>query len=353
MTAPENRLRDDPYRPSVRATITVSNASTRALLAFCVARGVNTERLATRTGPLEERGRLTAELMFAVWDEAERETGDELIGVHAAEFVPMGAYGPLDYLMMSSSSAAESFAAIARHFHLGNGGAELRLHNLRRATALQLHALRTPPEHLPRSVQYTFAVLLLRSHLATGVAWRPREVHFTFAQPADPSELERIFAAPLRFEQPIDQVIVDDSALHLPHRSADPVLHEELKEEVGRATAALDAERFREECRAAVEEALRRGDPSVRFVAAGLAVSPRTLQRRLNAGGFSYRSVLDSVRREKSIAALERGDHVADLAQALGFTEQRVFYRAFRRWTGATPVRFITSRARHPEDWRK
>ena len=168
---------------------TVANASTRALLQFCERRAVDASRLLASAGVdrrlvADPSARLGSEQMFAVWGEAQKEVRDEVIGLRVAELVPFGAYKALDYLLTASPSLGEAIEKSVRYFHLANGGADLRLRRTERGRAcLEIHNTSAPRDHLRRSVEYTFAVLVNRFRLATGVKLRPAEVHFTFEPP--------------------------------------------------------------------------------------------------------------------------------------------------------------------------
>jgi AraC-like DNA-binding protein len=76
-------------------------------------------------------------------------------------------------------------------------------------------------------------------------------------------------------------------------------------------------------------------------MAKALAVSHRTLSRRLAVEGTSFRGILDDVRQEFACALLQdRSLSVGDVAFFLQYSEPTAFYRAFRRWTGRTPQAF-------------
>jgi AraC-like DNA-binding protein len=76
-------------------------------------------------------------------------------------------------------------------------------------------------------------------------------------------------------------------------------------------------------------------------VAKALAVSRRTLSRRLADEGRSFRSILDDVRREFACALLQdRTLSTRDIAFFLQYSEPAAFTRSFRRWTGQTPRAF-------------
>ena len=76
-------------------------------------------------------------------------------------------------------------------------------------------------------------------------------------------------------------------------------------------------------------------------MARALAVSRRTLSRRLADEGTSFRDILNDVRREFACALLQdRSLSVGDVAFFLQDSEPAAFHRAFRRWTGQTPRDF-------------
>ena len=78
--------------------------------------------------------------------------------------------------------------------------------------------------------------------------------------------------------------------------------------------------------------------PSQAEVARALALSPRTLARRLEEAGTSFTGLVDETRRALAEQYLQRTDYsVAEVAYLVGFAEASSFNRAFRRWTGGPP----------------
>ena len=76
-------------------------------------------------------------------------------------------------------------------------------------------------------------------------------------------------------------------------------------------------------------------------VAAALGASPLAVQRGLRAEGTSLRAIAEAIRRDLAIAHLQRGNATVEaIAADLGYAEPRSFTRAFRQWTGASPLRF-------------
>ncbi|MDI1480323.1 helix-turn-helix transcriptional regulator [Polyangium sp. y55x31] len=67
-------------------------------------------------------------------------------------------------------------------------------------------------------------------------------------------------------------------------------------------------------------------------------MSPRTLQRRLDAEGVRFSELLDGAREEMARRwVTEPSTTLADVAARLGFSDVATFGRAFKRWTGMPP----------------
>ncbi|MEV0344024.1 AraC family transcriptional regulator [Nocardia sp. NPDC050713] len=112
----------------------------------------------------------------------------------------------------------------------------------------------------------------------------------------------------------------------------------------------LPGKRIRADVAGAVRDELVRDPaaiPDLPQVAAALFLSCRTLSRRLNAEGTSFRALVDEVRRARSEQLLGHTRLTTEqVASRLGYAESASFIRAFRRWNGCPPQEF-RSRGRH------
>ena len=83
------------------------------------------------------------------------------------------------------------------------------------------------------------------------------------------------------------------------------------------------------------------GDYSKEDAARELHMSARTLQKRLDAAGTSWRELLTATRAELAISYLRSGRYtLAEITFLLGFNDTSSFSRAFKRWTGKSPGSF-------------
>jgi AraC-like DNA-binding protein len=79
---------------------------------------------------------------------------------------------------------------------------------------------------------------------------------------------------------------------------------------------------------------------SLAHAARTLGMTTRTLQRRLQEEGTTFRAVLDEVGLEGAKRVQATATTSRALAASLGFSEAAAFHRAFKRWTGTTPRKF-------------
>ncbi|WP_196772996.1 AraC family transcriptional regulator [Mycobacterium asiaticum] len=90
---------------------------------------------------------------------------------------------------------------------------------------------------------------------------------------------------------------------------------------------------------------------TITSVARQLAMSERTLRRRLAEENTTFRDLVEEVHRVLAEELLATGAlTVEDVALRLGYAEATSFIAAFKRWTGTTPARYqrsVAPRERH------
>ena len=96
--------------------------------------------------------------------------------------------------------------------------------------------------------------------------------------------------------------------------------------------------------RAAVADTLCDGVPSKTDIARRLGMSERTLHRRLAEHDETFQAVVDQVRLDVARSLLTDGNRpLGEVAYFTGFSAQSGFTRAFKRWTGQTPLAYRQS----------
>lgn len=83
------------------------------------------------------------------------------------------------------------------------------------------------------------------------------------------------------------------------------------------------------------------GIPSLEELAANFNTSARSLQRKLQEEGVTYQQIVDTIRKSLALHYLQSGNYpLKEISYILGYNEISAFNRAFKRWTGTTPLNY-------------
>jgi AraC-like DNA-binding protein len=171
-----------------------------------------------------------------------------------------------------------------------------------------------------------------------------REAEFPYSEPGHVSVYPTIFCKHVRFDADRAAIVFDKHYLSLPlSRSAadlDTMLKGALRLTVlpyrPYRRDRLLVERVRRVLREARGRILGAED-----IASELALSTRTMHRRLREEATSLRDLKEEAKLELAKQALMRGrTPIKRIAEIAGFRNEKSFSRAFRSWTGASPREF-------------
>jgi AraC-like DNA-binding protein len=289
--------------------------------------------------------RIPIEQVDALWRKAYEVSQDPNLALHAIEVLPFGAYRVIDFLASSAPTVGAALAKVSDYFPLVNDLVRLPYIVGSQDVAFRVEAPSRPAVITRPYAEYTLAAVFLRTRVATNLRYRLVRVDFSHPCPGDTTEHERAFECPVRFGVDRCQLVIARDVWDTPSASADRALFSLLDAHARRLLEHLPVSRdILTRVRQAIDSELRGGHPSLESVAKDLAVSPRTLQRRLREEGVVFNDVLDEMRFRAAKGYLAQGDVAgAEVAYLLGFAEQSSFNRAFKRWSGQTPTEFRLS----------
>jgi AraC-like DNA-binding protein len=290
--------------------------------------------------------RVPEALTDQAWRIAARLTGDTALGVHLAESLPRGALDLVEYGLRSSASLEQGIERLACYGRLLSDRVATRTHRSDEGLLFLVHDAASTPLH-PARTEFALALTLKLARDSTGADVTPIRVCFAHGAPEDVAEHRRFFRGRVRFGAGSNSMSLSASDIARPMQEPDAALEAIIRRRL--EDALVDRERssagvMSTRLRRLVLERLGQSIPTIDEAAAAMAVSRRTLTRRLADERTSFRHILDEVRRDFAQALLQ--DHtlsVADIAFFLQYSEPAAFHRSFKRWTRLTPHTFRES----------
>lgn len=272
-------------------------------------------------------------------------TGDEDIGLKAAREIAPGEYGLIEFTVNSAPTLRQSIDLLGRYLPLVNDALEFSFRVSDNRAIIQLDSRIALPRAAVDFQSAAFYVAALqRDQRAVDPHYKAL---FRHAAPAQLDEYRKTFApGEVQFGAAFDGFSFDASILELSPPSADSKLHDLLRKYADHELSELpSSESLTDKVRAIVARSLTDGEPGVAETARLLHTSRRTLARRLEEEGTSFRGVLDDTRRRLALRyVVMPGVGVTEIAFLLGFSQSGAFARAFRRWTGMTPLEYRRGR---------
>lgn len=284
----------------------------------------------------------------AIWAEAVKATQQPQLGLLIGQSSNPHVIGLLGYLMESCPTIGQAFELLAR-FNPLFGNMFSYHHAMRDKTFTIIYEPHPEwwalyPDTARQAIETSMSRTLSIIHRFTGKQILPHSAHFRYAAPADLSNYERILSTPLHFECSENRLDFDQSLAKVPVASHNFSLYQEFRAlaelrlaQMRTASSTRTTERIKSMLLAAIDQQL----PTIDQAAEQLQCSTRTLQRRLREEGTSFHAILVSIRRELAIRFIQKKQSkLTDIAAFLGYSDTRVFRRAFKRWTGLTPTAY-------------
>jgi AraC-like DNA-binding protein len=282
--------------------------------------------------------RVSLESAHAMLDCAVDRLRDPLLGIKLGRSMCFGEGGPFDYAIRSAPTIRAAVDVAARYAPLVSDSFTIWFEVWRRHAMVRLN----DATWTRQAADFAMAAFY-KLHLSDQIPAASRlECWFPYATPQDLGEHQRCFGnAALRFNAPFFAFTFDRGHQKAPINGADPVLHAVHCARIDSLLADLSAARtFKTRVRRLIEGEIQdTRDATVPRVARLLHMSGRTMSRRLHHEGTSFAEEVDAVRRQLAFFYLnDRKTPLKEVAFRLGFSHAESFHRAFKRWTGETPV---------------
>jgi AraC-like DNA-binding protein len=284
--------------------------------------------------------RVPTETVSRLWRLAVERSGNPAAGLAGAMVPKPSIFDVVGYAMMSSPDLRGVLERAARYIRIVSDAATLNVTTNHDGYRLCLELLGGDDE-VPWQ-RYCFDLMSVLSFLRWIMEGDLQALALELrASTNDAHQCQTASGCQLRFGAEVNALLFApaDVARPLPTAHAELAsVHERIASEY---LARLDRSETVARVRAAILERLADGRPQRAKVARALGMSERTLQRRVEAIGSSFRLLLDETHKEMARTYIERHDlSLAEVAYLLGFNDQSSLFRATQRWFGSSPRQY-------------
>ncbi|MGO4477634.1 AraC family transcriptional regulator [Massilia sp. 2TAF26] len=278
-----------------------------------------------------------------LWEGLAAASGDPLIGFRVFAPDPLSWLGVLGHLMLASPTLKQAADSLMRYMPLVSPVVRATIEPKSDRVRVGLNLVGSARPVPVQRYDFTWNLLLTTLRfVGARPGLKPVSVEYAYPSPGDSAAAyaER-FGCPVRFGAPANAVEFANTDITAPIPTANPLAAEGLfrllDERLVQAERSSFAARVREMLPAMIDQ----GGALRDAVARRLAISERTLQRRLADEGTDFSTLVDEVRR--TIAQQYLGSDrisVKNLSYKLGFSDPSAFHRACLRWFGKAPGEF-------------
>jgi AraC-like DNA-binding protein len=280
-------------------------------------------------------GRVPCEYLGRIVSSAQQQRFTPNLAMELARVTPLGAYPLIDYLVVTSESVGAGVRQLARYYRLIGNPVVLDLHEDADPIRIEMAG------GAAFGVEFTATLLVLHMRSETDGRFAADSVSVGH-KPDDAAAWERVLGCPVESMARWTGVSIPRTSWLLPLRRRDSVLRQVLEARADDVLARLPARAgLALQVQRALASSVPGSDTRIDVLARRLAMSGRTLQRRLAVEQVSYHELLDDARKEAAARYLDESTlAICEIAYLVGYAEPAPFHRAFKRWYGTTPEQF-------------
>ena len=279
-------------------------------------------------------GRISLDDTLALWRSVEELSADPLLGFHVGQSLKPAHFQLLAFTMLSSPTLGDAIEKILKYQRLISDGGAFTLVPQDDTTSLV---------YTPTASNFSYhqidAVLVATLSFARWLLGRdiaPLRLTVSHGEKGGLVQYRDFSGCDFEFNQACNSLLFSSKLLQEALPGFDQglaTMHEKMADnQLQRLIEPEIIARVQERLLAS-SEGISRDE-----VADQLAMSGRSLQRKLQEQGSSFQKLHDEYRHQKSLQLLANKDlSLQDISLQLGFSESSTFYRAFKRWQAVTP----------------
>ena len=286
-----------------------------------------------------------AKVCFAQWSQFVQNSIDEIqdptLGLYLGNQLSVMTHGNLGHAVLSSDDVRQALDLAIRYFET-----RTPLVSLRSEKSVDGVCIFFEERYLLGSIRRaildaTVSGLTAVVRFLTSGRLRVQRVEFAYSAPPNSDLYTAIFECPVGFDAKETRITLPLSIFETPLAMADKNVRDfstkQCEEELEVVAKSPSLEKR-------IEQILLRfkgGFPSFEHIASELALSPRTLRRRLLERDTSFATLLDGVKYQLAIQYLETSSlSIQEIGYLLGYSDPSNFGRAFKKWSGQSPISY-------------
>lgn len=295
-----------------------------------------------RTDLADPEYRLPHVLVLELIERAASLVGDVSYGLRLGASRDTRDRGLLGFLLLNSPTLMDGMINLQRYSKVVGEGENLEIERIGAHVVLRFREADPALRGLRHNSDFIAASVVRGCRDLTRQAISPIRAEFIGAEPSAKVEYTDILGCPIKFGAEWDALVYSEETTRLPAKGADDkllrVLEEACQKIIGPTSKEPDVVR---KVRELVVERLPKGSANIDAIADELNISSKTLERRLAKRGQRFSALLDETRCKAAKHYLEETNmRIAQVAYMAGYTEAATLVRAFKRWTGTTPMKF-------------
>jgi AraC-like DNA-binding protein len=317
------------------------------LLAYAVQRDISVEELCRLSGIgfkafRDGAANIDTRQFNDLWLNAIYLSRDAAFGLHFGESLQLAALGVVGQIIQSSRTVGEALTVAAKSVELITDQVSMEVIQTQKSVTLKFVPGWKEDEADPIVLRHLLEFFMVFAiHEMDGLVLRrikPLKAGLTMQREVGPQEYERVLRC--KPQKSSGYTLSFPGAFcNEPIITANYDLQRHLIEMVNRQSKSLQEPFMSERVAHYLTANAYLGMASLEEIASNFNVSPRTLQRKLQKEGVSFQQLADSVRKSIAIHYLKsRSCPVKEVSYLLGYNELSAFTRAFKRWTGKTPL---------------
>ena len=284
--------------------------------------------------------------VIALMERAATLLGEPGFGLRLGASQDISDSGILGFVMLNSATLLDSVRNLQRYFLVIGDGEDIEVDQGGPHVKLRFREGDPALRGLRQNSEYFAALIVRACRDMTRRRISPVRAEFMHPRPNARIDYEAHLGCPVRFRADWDAVVFEAETMQMPIVGANhkllKVLEMACRKILGPAPKKQD---IVHDVRSLIVEGLARGAVHIDTVASKLSMSSKTLERRLGERGESFSALSDAIRQDLAKQYLSETDfRLEQIAYLTGYSEPAPLVRAFRRWTGKTPMAF---RAQH------